>query len=128
MGVGLERWSESGKGCCQAVQPKYFTAKRAKTAKAYSISEQSGDPTVQNFPDPTLGFSLSRVGNTGGFSACFASSAVQMQCLGSVGVGMEPAEDRVVQLVPAHLEVHLGAIDGVSLEVEEAADCRKANG
>ena len=33
------------------LQFKYFTAKRAKTAKAHPISEKSGDPTVQNFPD-----------------------------------------------------------------------------
>jgi hypothetical protein len=34
------------------IQPKYFTAKRAKTAKGHRISENPGDSTVQNFPDP----------------------------------------------------------------------------
>jgi len=35
----------------------------------------------------TLVCSLVRAGNTGGFSACFASFAVQMQCLGSLVIG-----------------------------------------
>jgi hypothetical protein len=38
------------------VPANYFTAKRAETANAYPISENSGDSTVQNFPDPLSDF------------------------------------------------------------------------
>ena len=42
-------------GCCHArreINPRYFTAKRAKTAKGHRISENPGDSTVQNLPGP----------------------------------------------------------------------------
>jgi hypothetical protein len=69
-------------------EPKYFTAKRAKTAKAHPISENSGDSTVQNFPDSPSGIFTSEGWKYRGFLCAPtarplvpASFAVQMQCL-----------------------------------------------
>jgi hypothetical protein len=39
-------------------QLKYFTAKRAKTAKGHRISEDPGDSPVQNFPEPLSEFPI----------------------------------------------------------------------
>ena len=68
-----------------------FHRKGRRDRKGPPYFRKSGRLDCPELSRSPLGFSLSRVGNTGGFSACFACFAVQMQCLGSTAWGPAPA-------------------------------------
>src|SRR3990170_3242003 len=59
-----------------------FHRKARKDRKGPPYFRKLGRLDCSELSSSTLVFSLVRAGNTGGFSACFASFAVQMQCLG----------------------------------------------
>src|SRR3990170_81821 len=71
--------------------PQVFHRKARKDRKGSPYFRKSGRLNRPEFSGSTLVFSPLSAGNTGGFFACFASFAVQMQRLGYRGNG-EPGK------------------------------------